>query len=366
MKGIAHFVAGVAVATFFPEVVTSASQSLAFGPVWGGIAGLLPDTLDFRFVRYFDRVDEEIDPGQHIAQPGQHIAQPGQHTTQPGQHTAQPGQLDPQVTAERIAGAMNRAYETGKRVKIRVHTLRLGADLWRQIRLTFDAARNEVIVRIGPVVTTGQVPLGGSEIQELGMGRAPIQAPMLNSYDDEVIIDIFSGPTLAFDRENGAVRITFLPWHRAWTHSALLALLVGTAGLVISPVVGLMMVLAVLSHIVTDQMGFMGSNLLFPFTKRRTMGWKLFRSGDALPNFLTVWVSLAVILLNLDRFSKAPIIPPLPYVVVAIALPCLLFLGLRTWTDLLRRRRRGSVQVEARSATLAAVEALDEAAEADL
>jgi hypothetical protein len=126
------------------------------------------------------------------------------------------------------------------------------------------------------------------------------------------------------------------------------------------------MVLAVLSHIITDQLGFMGSNLLFPLTKKRTMGWKLFRSGDALPNLLTVWVSLAVILLNLDRFSEAPIIPPLPYLVVAIALPCLLFLGMRAWTDLQRLRRAGGAQMEARPATLAAVEALDETAEADL
>jgi len=257
---------GVAVATFFPEVVTSAAQSLAFGPVLGGIAGLLPDTLDFRFVRYFDHVDEEIDPGQHAAQPGQ---------------------PDPQATAERIAGAMNRAYETGKRVKIHIHTVRLGADLWRQMLIIFDVARNDVMVRFGPVVTTGQVPLAGSEIPGLAAGRASVKAPMLHTYDDEVVIDIFSGPSLAFEREDDAVRITFLPWHRAWTHSALLALLVGAAGLAISPVVGLVMALAVLSHIVTDQMGFMGSNLLFPFTKRRTTGWRLFRSGDAIPNFLS-------------------------------------------------------------------------------
>lgn len=345
MKGIAHFVTGVAVATFFPEVVTSAAQSLAFGPVLGGIAGLLPDTLDFRFVRYFDHVDEEIEPGQRVAPQGQ---------------------PDPQATAEQIAGAMNRAYDTGKRVKIHIHTVRLGADLWRRMLLTFDVARNEVVVRFGPVVTTGQLPLAGSEIPGLGTGRAPIKAPMLHTYDDDVVIDIFSGPSLAFDRENDAVRITFLPWHRAWTHSALLALLVGAAGLAISPLVGLVMLLAVLAHIVTDQMGFMGSNLLFPFTRRRTPGWKLFHSGDAVPNFLSVWLSVVLILLNLDRFSEAPILPPLPYLLVAVVLPCLALLGLRAWTDLQRFRRAGRAQIKAGPAVLAAVEALDEAAEADL
>lgn len=342
MKGIAHFMTGVAVATFFPEVVTSAAQELTFGPVLAGIAGLLPDTLDFRFVRYLDPVDEEIDPA------------------------TQSGHPDPQATAERIAGAMNRAYETGKRVKIHVHTIRLGADLWRQMSLSFDTARDEVVVRPGPVVTTGQVPLAGTEIPGLEAGRASVKAPILHTYDDEVVIDIFSGPSLAFDREDGAVRITFLPWHRAWTHSALLVLLVGGAGLMISPMTGLVMALAVLSHIVTDQMGFMGSNLLFPLTRRRTMGWKLFRSGDALPNFLSVWICMALVLLNLDRFSTAPLIPPLPYLAVAVVLPCLLFFGLRAWPDLWRRQQVDGRRRKARPAALAAVEALDEAVEADL
>jgi membrane-bound metal-dependent hydrolase YbcI (DUF457 family) len=345
MKGIAHFLAGVAVATFFPEVVTNAAHSLTFGPVLGGIAGLLPDALDFRFVRYFDRVDEEIDPGQRATQLGH---------------------PDPQAMAERIAEAMNRAYETGKRVKIHIHTVRLGADLWRQTRLTFDVMRNEVVVRIGPIVTTGQVPLAGSEISGLAAGRAPVEAPMLHTYDEEVVIDIFSGPSLAFERENGAVRITFLPWHRAWTHSLLLAVLVGAAGLLVSPVVGLAMTLAVLAHIVTDQMGFMGSNLFFPFTKRRTMGWRLFRSGDTLPNFLSVWLSLAIILLNLDRFSEAPMIPPLPYLVLAVLVPSFLFLGWRAWSLLQRLRQPAEFQTRIQPAVLAAVEALDETAEADL
>ncbi len=359
MKGIAHFMTGVAVATFFPEVVISASQNLAFGPVLGGIAGLLPDTLDFRFVRYFERLDEEIDPAQlSIAT--------DQRSTQAGQRHTQARQPDPQAVAEGIAAAMSRAYRSGKRVKIHLHTVRLGADLWRQYTLTFDLAQNAVLVRMGPVVTTGQLPLAGSEIPGLEVGRAQVEAPMLHTYDDETVIDIFSGPSLAFDREDDAVRITFLPWHRAWTHSALLMLLVGGAGLLIDPMYGLVMALAVLAHIVTDHMGFMGTNLLAPLTKRRTMGWKLFRSGDAVPNFLAVWISLAIILLNLDRFSVAPLIPPLPYLVMTVALPCLVLLGWRAGMSLKRIREPATLQIEAPPETLAAVEALDEAVAADL
>ena len=62
MKGITHFVTGVAIATFFPEVVQQAAGG-SLMPMLGGIGGILPDTLDFRFARYLERYDVEIDPG---------------------------------------------------------------------------------------------------------------------------------------------------------------------------------------------------------------------------------------------------------------------------------------------------------------
>jgi membrane-bound metal-dependent hydrolase YbcI (DUF457 family) len=341
MKGIAHFVTGVAVATFFPEVVYGAAQQLTFGPVLGGLAGLLPDTLDFKVVRYFERLDDEIDPAKI---------------------TTEAGHPDPQAIAERIADAMNRAYEAEVRLEVQLHTLKLGADLWRQYSVTFDLEGNGIVVQIGPVVTTGQVPIPESEIIGLVPGWARVQAPILHTYDSETVIDIFSGPSLAFERAGEAVKVTFLPWHRAWTHSLFLVLLLGLAGMLIGPVYGLVMALAALAHILEDQMGYMGSNLLFPFTRGRMEGWKLFRSGDAIPNFLTVWSSLAVILLNLDRFSAAPIIPVAPYLLLVIVLPCLLLLGLWVWKTWWRGRQPARQPAVA----LAAVEALDETAELDL
>jgi hypothetical protein len=67
----------------------------------------------------------------------------------------------------------------------------------------------------------------------------------------------------------------------------------------------------------------LGSNLLFPLARRRVPGLGLIHSGDALPNFLAVWASCALILLNLDRFSAAPVLPVMPYVLAVIVLPCL-------------------------------------------
>jgi membrane-bound metal-dependent hydrolase YbcI (DUF457 family) len=123
------------------------------------------------------------------------------------------------------------------------------------------------------------------------------------------------------------VEVIFLPWHRAWTHSLLMALLLGLAGCLVAPVYGLAMAMAVLAHVAVDQLGFMGSNILFPWTRRRSRGLGLFHSGEALPNFLAVWTSLALILLNLDRFSGQPALSPGPYLLLAVVLPAALLVA---------------------------------------
>jgi membrane-bound metal-dependent hydrolase YbcI (DUF457 family) len=337
MKGIAHFLTGMAVASFFPELVHSASQNLSFGLVLGGIAGLLPDTLDFKVTRYFAPMDDEIDPAAIL-----------DDNNQP----------DPQAIALRIASAMDRAYDTGRPVRVQLHTVRLGADLWRQWHVLFDLEHSEVRVSIGPAVTTAQVPLAGSEIPNMVPGRVPVKAPILPTYDAETTIDIFSGPSLAFERDAEGIKVTFVPWHRAWSHSLLMALLLGALGYALSPALGLAMALATLAHIAADQMGFMGCNAFFPVTRERTKGLGLFRSGDPLPNLFAVWLSLAVLLLNLDRFSAAPQLPLVPYLLAVIAAPCLLFVGLHLW-----RARQAPHESQP---VLAAVEALDETAEVDI
>jgi hypothetical protein len=54
MKGISHFITGVALATFFPEVAQAGAHGSLL-PMLGGIGGILPDTLDFKFARYFEK-----------------------------------------------------------------------------------------------------------------------------------------------------------------------------------------------------------------------------------------------------------------------------------------------------------------------
>ena len=44
MKGISHFITGVAIATFFPEVVRGGGGLGMLLPMLGGVGGILPDT----------------------------------------------------------------------------------------------------------------------------------------------------------------------------------------------------------------------------------------------------------------------------------------------------------------------------------
>ena len=304
MKGIAHFITGVTIATFFPEVVQQAAGGSVL-PMLGGIAGILPDTLDFKFARYFERYDLEIDPGPDP---------------------------DARDIAEQVVGAMRRAYETRKPQNIMLHTIRLGADLWRQYTIRFDPEQNEVAVRIGPVVNTGQVPLPGSEPVGAEEARVKVGVPLVHTYDAENRIDIFSGPSFKFERRDNKLHIHFLDWHRRWSHSLTLAAAVGlVAGLLFGKWAGIVAGLGFAGHVLEDQLGFMGSNLFYPFTKERSTGLQLLRSGDAIPNFLTVWTSVALILFNLDRFSAQPRLHPWWFLGLAVVLPVATLGGLYQW-----------------------------------
>ncbi len=310
MKGISHFITGVAIATFFPEVVRQAELGVLL-PMLGGIGGILPDTIDFKFARYWEKFDVEIDPGP---------------------------QPDAAVIADALVAAMRGAYESGKDCNVIVHTIRMGADLWREYTIRFIPDSDEIAVRIGPLVNTGQVPLAGSEPENAGEVHRKVGAPVRNTYSEEYKVNIFSGPTFRFAREGEQVRVHFLDWHHRWTHSLLLAIAVGAVmGLLVGLLTGdwitagwggLVMGLGFAGHVLEDQLGHMGSNLFWPLTRKRIPGPGLIHASDAIPNFLTVWTSAALILFNLDRFSGAARLLPSSYLLIAVGLPGFILGGL--------------------------------------
>jgi membrane-bound metal-dependent hydrolase YbcI (DUF457 family) len=286
MKGISHFVTGVAVGTMFPEAVQAAAAG-SFVLVLGGIGGLISDTIDFKFARYYEKPDIVIDP--------------------------HPERFEAQQIADTIAAAIDRVGVSHKKIVLKCNTIKLGLDWWQQYSLKFDTEKGQVKVRLGPIVNTSQRPLPEST-RPHEVGLASVHVPLWPTYDEFTEVDIFSGPSFALEWRNGRVEIDFIPWHRQYSHSFFMAVLFGVVcGALFGLTAGLVAGLAVLAHVLEDQLGYLGSNLLWPFTKVRTTGLKIFHAADAAPNFFTVGTMTMLILFNLDRFSNEPRIDPLAY-----------------------------------------------------
>jgi membrane-bound metal-dependent hydrolase YbcI (DUF457 family) len=320
MKGISHFLAGVAAATFVPGVVESAAQG-SYLIVLGGFCGLLPDTLDFKFARYFEQ-HIDIDPD--------------------------PANLDPQIIANAVAAEIDRAAQTNRSIRVQLHNIPLGSNRWRQYRIRFDPEHSEIVVGIGPIVNSALAPL-----DEAGqrVARVKTTARLDYTYEGELTTDIWNGPSFAFVPRARAVEVQFLPWHRAWSHSFTLAALLGVIAAVLfgSIQAGLVAFLGLSAHVVEDQLGYLGSNLFWPITKERSAGARLLHSGDAIPNFLAVWTALVLVLFNLDRFSapvqnRAPFFDPLIFLSTTLLLPALILIGVYAWERRADHMRREAAQ----------------------
>jgi len=298
MKGFTHFISGIAVASFFPQAVHMASQEQSFILCLGGIFDILPDTLDFKFARFFHVSEFEVRPD--------------------------PRKLDAFEIASTVAASMEKAKKDG-RSTVQLHTMQLGSNLWQSYVLGFDAKTSEVVVDIGPLVDTGQVPYDGTEPKEKASARVKVSCTFFQEFDKKSNIAIMSGPCFEFiKRDEKRVEIVFLPWHRTWSHSATLgiftAIVVGAATYFVIPdgphqalyslhrwmVYPLIIFFGSMVHIVEDSTGFMGNNLFWPFTADRTRGLGFMSAAEAIPNFFFVWTSVICILFNLDRNRWAP------------------------------------------------------------
>ncbi|MDN5280522.1 MAG: hypothetical protein PWR01_4487, partial [Clostridiales bacterium] len=300
MKGFTHFISGIAVASFFQQAVHMSSQEQSFILCLGGIFGILPDTLDFKFAKYFHKSDFEVRPD--------------------------PEDLDARKIAETVAKAVEKAATEG-RGTVQLHTMQLGSNLWRSYSLWFDSKTSEVVVEIGPLVDTGQIPFEGTELKdpEKASARVKVDCEFIQQFDKKSNIAIMTGPCFEFvKRDTGKIEIVFLPWHRTWSHSFTLGILTALiVGLITFFTISegpnpelysiprwllypLIILFGSMVHIIEDSTGFMGNNLFYPFTKDRTDGLGLMSAAEAIPNFFFVWTSLICILFNLDRFRWAP------------------------------------------------------------
>lgn len=334
MKGIAHFMSGVAVASFCPWAVAAAQNGNPAFFIFGAVAGIFPDTIDFKFYRFFYPHDVYVE--------------------------LEPNQIDPQPIADAVAAAISEAADTGKAVRLKLSTIQLSADNWRQYRVKIDADAGEVRAQFGPVVSTGQVPLPSTLPDVRPVAVAKFSAPVSLPGESVYTVDVFDGPSFKFTgsaahekpvglmrrllvigywlfgktdagpdgssvepnnqqpitnnhlSENqgfakGAVDVDFLPWHRNGSHSFIVGALWAGIASCWSWRAGVVVFGAYAVHIIEDQLGHMGSNLFFPFTKRRTSGLKIMHAGDVLPNFGTVWFCCLLIFWNMYAAIPDPL-----------------------------------------------------------
>ena len=282
MKGISHFTSAIAAATFIPGVVALAGQERSLILLLAGVFGLLPDWLDFKIARYFEPADEDIEPDAL--------------------------DFNAQPMAEKIADALRRAFEENDPLTVQLYSARIGPDRWRRYSLQFVSEQTEVIIRPGPIINSG-----GFAVEEIGnpgpVGRARVTPKMRYTYDGEMQVETLEGPSFEFRREGEDIEISFLPWHRRWSHSLVLAAVFGLAcGVLFGQLAGWVAGVAFATHVLEDQLGHLGSNLWWPFTQRRGAGLKWMHSGDPLPNFVTVLTAGGLVLYNLNRFATPPLV----------------------------------------------------------
>ena len=284
MKGLTHLMAGVAWASCWPAAVSAGAAGHPGLFILGAACGILPDTLDFRVIRYLYPHEMEIIPD--------------------------PRRPDPQLIARALATAIARARGDGKPFRVRLHTARVAAGLWHQYRLRFDVAAQRIHVDFtGTVNTSREARPASSADSAPSSASAALPCAIALDYRAAFDVDIFDGPTFGFDpMADGRVRVRFIPWHRQCTHSLVVAAGVGAAAWGLGgATAGAVAAGAWALHVLADQTGFMGSNLWFPFTRRRTPGYQLAEADNPWVNATVVASAIVLVFWNLARLASPPV-----------------------------------------------------------
>ena len=321
MRGITHFIMGITVATFFKSLMLGAALEDSVLVLLGGIFGLLPDTLDFKFLIYMEKQDTVIDPN--------------------------PYDMRPQEIAEKIAAEIDTAAQLkpGQMTRVQLHTLKLGPDLWQSYAINFNKAMRQVEVRVGPHVTMSGVPVFGTEPpEEKAVGVAKFKPKLIETYGRPTEIKGFSGPSFGFlKRKDGSVEVVFIPFHRRAGHSLTLGVVFALLAWLISGMwtIGAVIFFGWFMHIVLDSFGHLGNNLFWPITKQRTNGLYLVSAANPYWNAFTVYSCIAIILWNMNLYNAevsanytVPAITSMgliPYLFFVIAVPWAIIGAIYYW-----------------------------------
>ncbi len=300
MKGLSHFSIGVAAGFWLPNVAERASNGSGWEMLICAVAGLLPDTLDFKFARFFSREDMTVDFA--------------------------PTDFHAQDVAQKCTQALEMAISQNRPIHLRLHTSQIDSGSWLSYNIHFDSAAKTITVN-----ELGIVNMSGENVREIIISPENANAQLIATQqfyiegNGNVKVDVLSGPTISFGpRENNRVEIVFIPWHRGFSHSLTLGTaLAALAAFAFGWHYFLLVAVPFWLHVLVDQLGHLGSNLFWPFTKRRFRGIKLFHSSDSAPNFFAVWFSAMLILFKADSIAKDAFFSqnPLLFFSITCALP---------------------------------------------
>ncbi len=306
MKAIAHFMSGLAVASCFPPAVTATAGGNPLYFLLGGITALLPDVLDSRLLRYFYPHDAEV--------------------------AADPLVPDPQILADTVAEAIDTTARRRRPFRLRLHTIRLGRDRWQRYRLHLDPGSRQVTVTLTDIVNRAGRPIPAASAPDAPCtASAAFTSRLRLDFTAAIDVDTGDGPhfQIAPDDGDGGVTAQFAPWKRQGSHSAALGVILALASAALwNPLAGVIVGVAYATHILLDQFGFMGSNLLWPFSRRRTPGLKLLHASRLMPNLTVAWLCALAVYANLAFTAATPLSPPpapLRLFLLGGALPLVLF-----------------------------------------
>ena len=208
MKGIVHFLGGIAWTSMSSHAVKAAGEGNPFYFIVGGICGLLPDLLDFRINKFLSKSDI--------------IAVPD------------PLNPDPDVISAAFDAAISKAMFTKKPVLLKLYTIRLASDRWRRYVIHFNTKEQRIEVEIGEVISTSRNVIDNSD--KIKGRKAILRVPcdLRLDYFSEISVEALDGPQFIVSCEgNKGIRIGFIPWHRKWTHGIILSACLGCLGWVI-------------------------------------------------------------------------------------------------------------------------------------
>jgi len=396
VRGLTHFVSGMAVATFFPELVSDLLAGNLL-PILAAASAYLPDFLDFKIKRIVEKWDYEVDPAPpdpatnlspKIVRFGEldiardryrwyafpvvvkefHgvVKKPYQagEALETAVYTVSDGfaelplyiigddielfkkiyglsdlkdavgmwirllgYLDvdpvdgrqvvifsdaphPKYIADLVAKAVEKAYEKGE-VRVKFHNIRLPGDVYRKYIVHIPPDGNHVEVYMGPIVSLGGNPVTKDlPPKHRFSAKSTLTKKVVKTYPFPVSVSGFSGPSVAYRRDGDVVEEVFIPWHRGFSHSFVCGALVGLVvaglfkllGYTHALALGLATMLGHWMHVIEDQLGYMGSVLLPPLTKKRVRGLMLGRAGSGWLNFATMYLMFALMAWNFTRY----------------------------------------------------------------